>query len=183
MTLLDNSQEVSPFMHEVPLSSLAQAVWKTLLGLDIEPSITSEFRLDSADYLLAQVDFHDAWNGCMVIQCPKALAQLFASLMFAQPAHALDFSQLEDALGEIANVTAGNIKALLPSDTKVSLPSVKHSADLPCGPFIAADRVDLRCSGYEFVLCVYERAASVPEISSESALANSPSVHLTLRPR
>ena len=44
--------------------------------------------------------------------------------MFAADEDSLGLEEVQDALGEISNMIAGNIKPLLPGASRISLPSV-----------------------------------------------------------
>ena len=51
-----------------------------------------------------------------------------AAAMFAAPAESLFYTDLVDALGELTNMTGGNVKALLPGPSRLSLAYVATNA-------------------------------------------------------
>lgn len=72
----------------------------------------------------ALVRFEGAWNGALVIEC--SLDQAFDvtnRLMRIERPSAFD-DNVVDALGELANMIGGNLKALLPPRNILSVPSV-----------------------------------------------------------
>ena len=69
------------------------------------------------------VNIDGAWRGAVLVRCPLALASLLTAAMF-QGDDEPDFEEVSDALGELTNMVAGNIKALLPQPSAISLPTV-----------------------------------------------------------
>ena len=63
------------------------------------------------------------------MSCPAELAREVASVMFGVEPADVSASELSDAIGELANMTGGNLKALLPELTMLSLPSVTEGTD------------------------------------------------------
>jgi chemotaxis protein CheX len=76
--------------------------------------------------------------------------------MFEQPATELSVSELHDAIGEIANMTGGGIKAMLPAPSHLSLPAVVSGADFslssPRGEVV--NDVAFQCGGSQVRLQV-----------------------------
>jgi chemotaxis protein CheX len=64
----------------------------------------------------------------VLVSCPEALAQRVAGVMFDTEAASDD--EIRDALGEVANMTAGNVKALVESYCRLSLPMVAEGKEL-----------------------------------------------------
>ncbi len=105
------------------LQSIVATIWSSTLGIDPAPlgaapgaSPGTEPSPGSRVYLTG------AWRGCVELACPPALAVAFAAGMFHVPADAIGPAEVQDALGELTNMLAGNIKSLLPSPTFISLP-------------------------------------------------------------
>lgn len=61
-----------------------------------------------------------SWKGAVKIGFPQSLATLITSGMLDVENPTLD--QVEDALREIANMTAGNLKSVLPGECALSTP-------------------------------------------------------------
>jgi chemotaxis protein CheX len=111
----------------------------------------------------ASVQFTGDWSGALVIRCDSHLAHEAAAAMFGCDVDAIDPDELSDALGELANMIAGNVKPLLPAASLLSLPTVVQGSDLRLGVIGAAASVSLSWQRDASVLSVaiYERAEKV----------------------
>ncbi|MBC8069835.1 MAG: chemotaxis protein CheX [Deltaproteobacteria bacterium] len=69
------------------------------------------------------------WDGAVIVACSPATATELASIMFDVPASEVSTENLEDTLGELANMVGGNVKALLPPPCLLSLPTVVEGRD------------------------------------------------------
>lgn len=69
------------------------------------------------------------WDGAVIVDCSPALAGELAGLMFGLGPDEVARDQIEDALGELANMIGGNLKALLPPPCSLSLPTVVEGRD------------------------------------------------------
>lgn len=100
---------------------LAPAVWETVLSGRPEPH--PEIPAGGNQFVSACVNISGAWNGSVAMRCDAALATKAAAVMFglgdAEPS-AVD---VQDALCELTNMVGGNVKALLPEPSHLSLPS------------------------------------------------------------
>lgn len=109
----------------VPISadieSITRMIWSTLFDLTLEVGHADATGEGSSVTSCVQID--GAWRGALVMTCPMALAQTLAHQMFqAESGPSLD--DVRDALGELANMLGGNLKALLPAPSQISLPAV-----------------------------------------------------------
>ncbi len=118
---------MQPFEQE--LREFTNAIWTTTLGFEVRhldelpPAETKDHTLVSC------VQFTGAWRGGAVLFCPAEVAREVASAMFEIPVADVSVSDLTDAIGELANMTGGNLKALLPEPTTLSLPSVTEGTE------------------------------------------------------
>jgi len=69
------------------------------------------------------------WDGAVIVDCAPEVAHALAAIMFAMPPAEVTKDQIEDTLGELANMIGGNLKALLPSPCMLSLPTVVEGRD------------------------------------------------------
>lgn len=69
------------------------------------------------------------WRGAVALQVPKRLAARIATVMFRLGEAAPALEDMQDAVGEITNMTGGNIKGLLPGACHLSLPAVVEGSD------------------------------------------------------
>lgn len=103
------------------IEGITRMIWSTLFDLSLELGHSGEISAGSSVTSCVQID--GAWRGALVMTCPIALAQTLTAQMFhAQSTPDLD--DVRDALGELANMLGGNIKALLPAPSQISLPAV-----------------------------------------------------------
>ncbi len=97
-------------------------VWQSVLGL---PARRAEHAFSLDDALTASVGLHGPWNGVVTLTCPPAAGEAMARVMLDLAVHdTVTQEDVEDAVGEVANVVGGNIKALLAGADRLGLPQV-----------------------------------------------------------
>lgn len=74
--------------------------------------------------VMASVQISGDWQGAVVLLCSSALAHAATAAMFDTEVGATTQADLDDAMGELANMIGGNIKNRLPQPCKLSLPTV-----------------------------------------------------------
>jgi chemotaxis protein CheX len=117
---------------EAAISETVRNIWTVILGLEIQDSgsdLTALKKVDSAPTLTALVHISGAWDGTIMLYCTVELARRAAAAMFGTAPEAIGQEETEDALGELANMTAGTIKTLLPRPCSLSLPTVGTGID------------------------------------------------------
>ncbi|MCC7126237.1 MAG: chemotaxis protein CheX [Acidobacteria bacterium] len=102
---------------------MTQDVWQTALGIDLDPVETTE-PPPAGPTLEGVVAITGDWLGAVVVQVPLALADRAARAMFALEDQAASPADMRDAIGEITNMTGGNIKGLLDGTCRLGLPTV-----------------------------------------------------------
>jgi chemotaxis protein CheX len=87
-----------------------------------------------------------AWSGSVVVWCDDGFADACAAVLFeGEPCGP---PEARDALGELTNIIAGNLKALLPAPSRLSIPIVASGGAPPCAPSGGdLDRVYFEVSG------------------------------------
>jgi len=102
-------------------------VWTTVLSLDVktlnEDTGTDQKRVASF------VQIMGTWEGSIILDCTPHLSKLFASKMFSMPLDEIQDEEILDALGELINIVAGNLRAFLPQPCQLSLPAVVDGWD------------------------------------------------------
>ena len=101
----------------------ADNIWRSALGLNLSPC-ESAFRLEPSDRIVSAVSFEGGFDGQVALECTRKLAGQMASIMFAVEECNLTDEDINDALREITNITAGGLKAMIPRNTRMSLPLV-----------------------------------------------------------
>lgn len=141
------------------ICSLTADVWSSILGLEVAPTgappaETSERTLTGCVHITG-----GPWEGTVTLECPSDLANAAAAAMFGMEQDELGREELDDALGELANMTGGGVKALVPGPSTLSLPTVveglSYSVNVPGSDLVR--EVALVCDGSPFVVRVYQR--------------------------
>jgi len=146
-----------PFL-EAEIGQVAEMVWESVLGLRLEPGGDVPPAPERVVSALVQVS--GAWEGAVTIECSADFAHAAAAIMFGVPAEAVSAADTVDALGELVNMTGGNIKALLAEPCRLSLPSVAEGGDLargiPGGTLVTM--LAFECLGTPLVVRLHRKA-------------------------
>ncbi len=105
---------------------LADRIWDSMFGTGLE-LLDSEAATDDSRFLTGCVQLTGAWEGAAVVRCSYTLASRLASTMFGIEELAME--EVSDTIGELANLTAGAVQALMPSPSELSPPSVVEGKD------------------------------------------------------
>jgi CheY-specific phosphatase CheX len=111
---------------DADIEDITRAIWASLFELPLR--VEGESRLGSDSLVTACVQVVGAWTGAVILQSPMSLARALAEQMF-QSDRPLTLDEVRDALGELANMIAGNVKALFPGPSRISLPAVAAGSD------------------------------------------------------
>ena len=110
------------------MHALVADVWTSFLGADADSIelVSSELNPDipSRGCVIASVSTTGAWNGHLVISVPSECAELIARAMFGDEDGEIPSADIVDAVGEVSNILAGNVKSALPEPSALSLPQV-----------------------------------------------------------
>ncbi|MEV4509979.1 chemotaxis protein CheX [Dactylosporangium sp. NPDC049525] len=110
-------------LSEDDLRGIVWQVWTAYLHCTPEVEDSAEPMPDTAD-VTASVGVAGAWNGLAVIRCGlPAAGEIAGAMLDIDPANA-NPDDCTDALGELVNILAGNVKSLLPKPSHLSLPQV-----------------------------------------------------------
>lgn len=133
----------------------AQDVFSTMLMIDLESEATViNQRLPLQSNLTAMIGLGGGIRGVLAVHCPAAVAKAITSTFLGMEVNELD-EDVKDAIGEIANMVAGNLKVSLAGegvDIELAIPtSVVGESFNVCGA-ARAQRVivPLRMSGDPF---------------------------------
>ncbi|MCL6503153.1 MAG: chemotaxis protein CheX [Pirellulales bacterium] len=148
---------------ENQLRALIDLVWTTTLQMELAPGslLTAPER---AYALAASVQVTGAWQGALVLECAPPLARCIAARLFNIDENEATPADMRDALGEIANIVGGNLKARLPGPSALSLPMVTQGSDFLIS-ILRSRRVcqaGFVCSGHPFAASLYERLPATP---------------------
>ncbi|HVV36319.1 MAG TPA: chemotaxis protein CheX [Acidimicrobiales bacterium] len=104
----------------------------------------------------ASVSVTGEWSGHVVMACGEVLGRkIAAGLLMTEPEEITD-DDLSDAMGEFANVVGGNVKAMMPGPSKLSLPvAVLGSARERLPGTVEATRVEMTWHDAPFIVSVW----------------------------
>jgi hypothetical protein len=159
----DAAPVITDLIDEATIQSIAEEAWQALVGeeefLEPLPGDAPE------DAISSWVEVVGPWNGAVVLTVARSTAGELARCLLKEHAPpVLDDEDVEDAMGELANVVGGNVKAVLPGPSVLGLPEV-GAAPAPGSP---ADlcRVDLLWRGQSLTITA-QGAAGAPHDPSE----------------
>ncbi|AQT66887.1 Chemotaxis protein CheC, inhibitor of MCP methylation [Anaerohalosphaera lusitana] len=115
------------------LVDAAKEVFETMIFMTVDDN--PEVDCVEGDALLGSITFKGELEGCMSICCGKDDATLIAATMLGmEPEDGLAEEDIRDAMGEIANMVMGSVKARLLenglSNLDVSIPCVVSGKEL-----------------------------------------------------
>ena len=109
------------FPMEEELEEIVALVWQTVLGGDAPPRALAFEAPGEAQ--VAELGIHGAWNGTFELEADPAFARAAAAALFGTDG--ADAAEQEEAVREVANMLAGNAKALLPGPSTLTIPAVR----------------------------------------------------------
>jgi chemotaxis protein CheX len=129
-------ESITTMLDAATVQRIADDVWTSLVG-DGEVLVPLPVPAPE-ETVSAWVQITGPWCGVVVVTCdePTAVA-LTECLLRARPPVVIETEDVEDALGELANVLGGNVKSLLPEPSSLGLPQT--------GPIPPATRPEDLC--------------------------------------
>jgi chemotaxis protein CheX len=135
---------IADLIDDATIQSIAEDAWISLVGEE-EVLVPLPGELP-ADTLSSWVDVVGPWTGSVVLTTGRRTAEELTRALLRESASAvLDEEDVIDAFGEIANVVGGSVKAALPGQSALSLPSVGTAPDIRNAADVC--RVDLLWRG------------------------------------
>jgi chemotaxis protein CheX len=117
------TQPITALLDAETVQSIADEVWPSLVG-DGEAFVPVPVP-PPAEVVSAWVDIIGPWTGSVVVTCAPTTAEaLTESVLMTRPPTVVDDEDVADALGELANVLGGNVKSVLPGESRLGLPQV-----------------------------------------------------------
>jgi chemotaxis protein CheX len=110
-------------------------VWAATVGIELHPALRpadddgapgGDPGVRVADEVVTGwVAIEGTWEGTVSVRMAPPLAEVLAAAMFGVRPDELTRCEIEDAVGEVANMTGGGVKALLRGPCELSLPAVR----------------------------------------------------------
>ena len=135
-----------------------RAIWESTLGLQVQPMPASTPLDVSGRSFVGKAQISGAYQGTVLLECSEKLAKLVARAMFGLDSEEPTSEELRDALAEITNVTAGNLKSLVLGECHLSAPEVAEGG--PAAPIAPDQAVVCRqvfaCQNEPFVVTLLD---------------------------
>jgi chemotaxis protein CheX len=114
---------------EMAIDEIVESVWNSSLGLAVVAD--DPFRLDGERGRIfgGVVQITGAWDGVVAVQCSEPLARLATTAMMGIPENEMALADVQDTVGELANMVGGNVKSLLEGKCALGLPVVVEGMD------------------------------------------------------
>lgn len=143
---------------EKEICDYTESIWKSILSLDVKPAQNGSSDSENNYALAGCIHITGAWNGTVTIHYPMFLAKQVASIMFDLHGEPVKNELIQDALGELTNMTGGNIKSLLPEPCFLSLPAVAvtdSAMRVPGSELVT--KVTFKCNGENFLVSLLKK--------------------------
>jgi CheY-specific phosphatase CheX len=148
---------------EEEITQLTEMIWQSTLALPVNRTESLPLEIKGQSAWLGTVHITGAWQGILAFQCMTDLARRITQIMFSK--HELDVSadEMQDAVGEITNMLGGNVKALLPEVSALSLPAMVEGKDycLRVPGTCEVTRLVFSSEGSPFVITLLQREIGV----------------------
>jgi len=109
---------------ESDICALTEDLWLSMLNLPTTPAFDGQLPESTGHTIIGIVNVSGDWSGAILLHLPYALAARVATTMLNLGETPPTLLDLQDSVGEMTNMTAGGIKALLPGVSQLSLPTV-----------------------------------------------------------
>lgn len=114
---------------ESDICALTEDLWLSMLNMPTTPDFDGHLPEAKGHTIIGIVNVAGDWSGAIVLHLPYALAARVATTMLNLGGTPPTLLDLQDSVGEMTNMTAGGIKALLPGVSQLSLPTVVEGSD------------------------------------------------------
>ncbi|WP_432548173.1 chemotaxis protein CheX [Kineococcus sp. SYSU DK004] len=150
-------------VEDEALAQIVDQMWESYFASS-EPFLPSFEPLEvTGDVLCASVGITGARPGLVTVTVPRSAGRSLAAVLLSEDGD-LDDEDVYDALGEVANIIGGNVKALVPDAGALGLPAIAAAPPLPRTGSRCAARLDAVWQGHpvSFVVWLAGSAATAP---------------------
>ena len=137
--------------------------WSAMIGMKLEKTTGPSNTLDGA--CVGCVSVSGGWRGDLVLSVSGSLARKVTGAMLGMPDEELESEMVKDAVGEVANITAGNLAKAAEAPCELSTPFVMFSRSTVIGAGISPGasmndtallgRLCFECVGEPVVVALY----------------------------
>lgn len=143
---------------EEEISQFVADIWSTFLSMKVSPT-DKPFRPNGKGNTLAGcVQITGEWQGSVTLYAPREIGKKVAAIMYSLDEAEIEDQQIQDVIGEITNILAGNIKSILPAPCSISLPCVAvtdFNLHHPGSEMLTA--VNFDCEGLLFLVVMHHK--------------------------
>jgi chemotaxis protein CheX len=111
-------------VNENDLAEMVEQVWESYLDPEGVSPLMQTYDESQASEVHSSVSITGSWTGHIVYASSMPAARRAAGAFLAMEPEEVSEEDLSDALGELANIIGGNVKAMLPPGALLSLPQV-----------------------------------------------------------
>jgi chemotaxis protein CheX len=111
-------------VNENDLAEMVEQVWMSYLDPEGLSPLIPTYDPNQPSEVYSSVSITGSWAGHVVYASSFAAARRAAAAFLAMELDEVSEEDLADALGELANIVGGNVKAMLPTGCFLSLPQV-----------------------------------------------------------
>jgi chemotaxis protein CheX len=157
----DRPPAIADLIDAATVQEITEQAWLALVGED-EVLVPLPAPLP-ADTRSSWVEIVGPWTGSVVLTCGRQTAlALTRALLREHAPEVLEEEDVDDALGELANVVGGNVKAVLPGPSVLGLPETGIAP--PPGREADTCRVDVLWRGEPLTVSVQSHAERENEV-------------------
>ena len=145
-------------VSEEQIQQVTTEIWGSMLDLHPAPAEGDKSSRNEA-MIGALVQITGGWEGAVRVDSSMALARVAAARFVATEPDQVSIDQVRDAMGELANMSAGMLKNLLPGPSYLSLPSVADGSEYNftiCKSNVESE-VKFECEGETFAVSLLHR--------------------------
>lgn len=146
-------------INEEQIQQVTGEIWGSMLNLYPIPSMGRMESVPQDARIGASVQITGGWEGAVRVDSSLALARIAAARFLGAEPDTVSMDQVRDAMGELANMSAGMIKNLLPAPSYLSLPLVADGREYSftiCKSNVESE-VRFECEGEELAVAVLHR--------------------------
>lgn len=116
------NSEITDEMLQKEISEAFLRVWETSVGLPLKESSTASGAESIDEWIAGVVWLGGQWTGCVTLVVPKKFARSIAAMMLDVDPTIITIDQYTDAVRELTNMSAGNLKSVLPGACGLATP-------------------------------------------------------------
>ena len=111
------------------ITQMTEAMFVSMLDIPVSLIAAADRPSPESGVLQASVEVSGDWQAELRVLASPTLASKIASEMFETPEDELEEDEVNDALGEVANVIGGNLKGIIGRECNLSIPVVQGTVE------------------------------------------------------